>query len=174
MLSHKQKSQACRRVNYYDQVEMVAWTALFLRLYMFLRKSNMVPDTMTIFNKQQQFCKGDINLLGLDKAIMVKIRWSKTIQISRKFSGYQYYQQTTKQYTHCSAHYMVNTIAAKLHEPAFSLIGPTQSLALSYNQLIYRFRKWLKLINQDPSIFSLYSLRREEPHLLTKPTWKGK
>ena len=33
-------------VNYKDQVEMVAWTALLLGFYMFLRKSNLVPDTM--------------------------------------------------------------------------------------------------------------------------------
>ena len=43
-------------VNYRDQVEMVAWTGLLLGFYMFLRKSNLVPDTMEMFNGEQQFC----------------------------------------------------------------------------------------------------------------------
>ena len=61
-------------VNYRDQVEMVVWTGLLLGFYMFLRKSNLVPDTMDSFHKELQFCRSDVNLLGLDKAMMVEIR----------------------------------------------------------------------------------------------------
>ena len=71
-------------VNYKDQVEVVAWTGLLLGFYMFLRKSNLVPDTMDSFNAEQQLCRKDINLLGLDKAMMIEIRWSKTIQFKQK------------------------------------------------------------------------------------------
>ena len=71
-------------INYRDQVEIVAWTGLLLGFYMFLRKSNLVPDTMETFDMQQQFCRADINLLGLDKAMMCEIRWSKTIQHKQK------------------------------------------------------------------------------------------
>ena len=71
-------------VNYRDQVEMVAWTGLLLGFYMFLRRSNLVPDTMDTFNKEQQFCRADLNLLGIDKPMMVEIRWSKTIQHKQK------------------------------------------------------------------------------------------
>ena len=38
-------------VNYRDKVEIVAWTALLLGFYMFLRKSNLVPDTMDGFDR---------------------------------------------------------------------------------------------------------------------------
>ena len=68
-------------VNYKDQVELVAWTGLLLGFYMFLRKSNLVPDTMDTF---EQFCRSDLNLLGLDRAMMCEIRWSKTIQFKQK------------------------------------------------------------------------------------------
>ena len=71
-------------VNYADRVEMVAWTATLLGFYLFLRKSNLVPDTMDTYNVEQQFCRGDINLLGMDKAMMIEIRWSKTIQHKQK------------------------------------------------------------------------------------------
>ena len=66
---------------------MVGWTALLLGFYLFLRKSYLVPDTMTTFNIDQQFCRGGINLLGLDRAMMIQ-----------KYSGYQYCQQKTKPY----------------------------------------------------------------------------
>ena len=63
---------------------MVAWTGLLLGFYLFLRKSNLVPDTMNTFNTEHQFCRVDLNLLGLDRAMMVEIRWSKTIQYKQK------------------------------------------------------------------------------------------
>ena len=147
-------------VNYKDQVEMVAWTVLLMGFYMFLRKSNLVPDTMTSFNKDQQFCRSDINLMGPDKAMMVEIRWSKTIQHKQKILRLPILPANNKAI--CPVfwvHYMVSRISAAPHDPAFSLTSAAQGLALSYNQLIYRFRKWLKLINLDDSIFSLHSLR---------------
>ena len=57
-------------------------------------------------------------------------------------------------------HYMVNKIEAGPQDPAFSLSSSVKGIALSYNQLIYRFRKWLKLVKLDESLFSLHSLRR--------------
>ena len=42
-----------RVVNYTDQVEMVSWVGMLLGFYMFLRKSNLVPDTMDTFNKEE-------------------------------------------------------------------------------------------------------------------------
>ena len=55
---------------------------------------------------------------------------------------------------------MYNNIQAMPSQPAFSLRVGKQNLALSYNQLITRFRKWLKLAKQDETIFSLHSLHR--------------
>ena len=67
-----------------SKVVMVAWTALLLGFYMFLRNSNLVPDTMDTFNQQYQFCRQDINVLGLNKAMMCEVRWSKTIQFKQR------------------------------------------------------------------------------------------
>ena len=51
-----------RVVDYRDTIEMVAWTAVLLGFYMFLRKSNLVPDTMITFNQEQQFCRASQSL----------------------------------------------------------------------------------------------------------------
>ena len=129
-------------VNYKDQVEMVAWTALLVGFYLFLRKSNLVPDTMTMFDIGQPFCRGDINLVGLDKAMMVEIRWSKMIQFKQKVLRLPVLPADNKAI--CPVfwvHYMVNTIPAGQKDPAFALRAGKQVVALSYNQLINRFRK---------------------------------
>ena len=148
-------------VNYRDQVEMVAWTAVLLSFYLFLRKSNLVPDAMNSCDINQQFCRGDINLLGPEQAMMIEIRWSKTIQHKQKILRLPILPAENKAI--CLVfwvHYMVNSIPGTAQDPAFALKAGKQKLSLSYNQLIARFRKWLKLIGQDPFIFSLHSLCR--------------
>ena len=67
-------------VNYRDKVEVIAWTATLLGFYMFLQKSNLVPDAMEKFEPIQHFTRADANLLGLDKAMMFEVRWTKTLQ----------------------------------------------------------------------------------------------
>ena len=42
-------------VNYRDRIETIAWTATLLGFYMFLRKSNLVPDAMDKFQPLHQF-----------------------------------------------------------------------------------------------------------------------
>ena len=148
-------------VNYKDQVEMVAWTGLLLGFYMFLRKSNLVPDTMDTFDKDQQFCHADINLLGLEQAMMCEIRWSKTIQHKQKVLRLPVLPAKNKAI--CPVfwvHYMIATVPAQPHHPVLALNGGGKTLALSANQLIYRFRKWLILIGENPTIYLLHSLRR--------------
>ena len=148
-------------VNYKDQVEVVAWTGLLLGFYMFLRKSNLVPDTMTTFDREQQFCRGDVNLLGLDKAMMIEIRWSKTIQHKQKILRLPVLP--TKNKAICPVfwmHYVIQRIPVAPHQPVLALVAGNNNLALSANQLIGRFRKWLTLIGEEPSIYTLHSLHR--------------
>ena len=147
-------------VNYTDIIEMVAWTGLLLGFYMFLRKSNLVPDTMDGFDRNQQFCRGDVNLLGIDKAMMIEIRWSKTIQFKQKILRLPVLPAKNKAI--CPVfwmYYMIHKIPAEPQHPVLFL-GKQTGLALSANQLIYRFRKWLILSGHNPTIYSLHSLRR--------------
>ena len=150
-----------RVVNYSDQVEVVAWTGVLLGFYMFLRKSNLVPDTMDSFDINQQLCRADINLLGLEKAMMIEIRWSKTIQFKQKILRVPVLPVKNKAI--CPVfwvHYMIHKIPAAPQLPALSISTGKKNLALSANQMIYRLRKWLLLIGQDATIYSLHSLRR--------------
>ena len=71
-------------VNHKDAVETIAWTATLIGFYLFLRKSNLVPEAMDKFNSLHQFHRTDVNLLGLDKAMMLEVRWTKILQDRQK------------------------------------------------------------------------------------------
>ena len=154
---------------------MVAWTGVLLGFYIFLRKSNLVPDTMMSFDKEQQFCRGDINLLGLDRAMMVEIRWSKTIQFKQKILLVPVLPAKNK--VVCPVfwvHYMVQAISAKNDRPALALADGRKILTLLANQLIARLRKWLTLIEEDSMGYLLHSLCRGGQPSSTSQTWRQK
>ena len=149
-------------VNYQDDVEMVAWVAVLLGFYMFMRKSNLVPPTMDTYNIQEQFCRADLNITDIDSAMMVEVRWSKTLQFKQKILRFPVLPAKNKAI--CPVFWtlhMINRIQVEPTDPAFAIKIKNQVLALSANQLIYRLRKWLILLgNVDPTLYSLHSLRR--------------
>ena len=148
-------------VKFQDPVELVAWTATLLGFYMFLRRSNLVPDTMDTFNPEHQFRRADINLMGLDKAMMCKIRWSKTIQYKQKVLRLPVLPANNKAV--CPVfwtHYIVNRIPAGPQDPLLAVRIGNQLIPLSANQLIYRIRKWLLLLGEEATAYSLHSIRR--------------
>ena len=141
--------------------EIVAWTATLLGFYMFLRKSNLVPDTMHSFDPNQQFTRQDIHISQAQGPVMVQIRWSKTIQFRQRILRVPVLPAENKKI--CPVfrlHYMVNHVPGEPLGPTFTLPATQPGLALLYNQLIARFRKWLQIIGQDSSQYSLHSLRR--------------
>ena len=148
-------------VNYKDKVEVIAWTATLLGFYMFLRKSNLVPDTMDQFEPLHQFQRADIHLLGLDKAMMCEVRWTKTIQFRQKVLRFPVLPAHNKAI--CPVfwtHKMVIDNPGLPNDLLFLIHIPQQKLCLSANQLLYIIHKWLKLVGQEDSAFSLHSLCR--------------
>ena len=147
-------------VDYKDLVELVSWTGTLLGFYMFLRKSNLVPDTMEDFNPEHQFTR-DVNLTTPDHAMMFEIRWSKTIQFKQKVLRMPILPAQNKAI--CPVYWtykMMQLVPAGPKDPVLAINYRNKLVSLSANQLIYRIRKWLLLIGYDPSIYSLHSLRR--------------
>lgn len=72
----------------YDHVELgnhfqlVCYTALLVGFYLFLRKSNLVPENKSSFDPQKQLTRGDVQI-GKNMVLVV-IKWSKTIQYKEK------------------------------------------------------------------------------------------
>ena len=149
-------------VNYQDDVEIVAWVAVLLGFYMFMRRSNLVPDTMDNYNIKEQFCRVDLNITGLESTMMAEVRWSKTLQFQQKILRFPILPAKNKAI--CPVywtHYMVTKIPAKPTDPAFTLKADNKTLAISANQLICRLRKWLTLLGggQLPGLFLALALQ---------------
>ena len=152
-------------VNYRDRIEVIAWTATLLGFYMFLRKSNLVLDAMDKFDITQQFCRSDVNLLGLEHTMMVEVRWSKTLQFKQKKLRFPVLPAKNKAI--CPVfwmHKMLLDNPGTAQDPLFLIKTPLVQLSLSANQLLYRIRKWLRFIGEDDRTYSLHSLRRGGQH----------
>ena len=125
-------------VNYRDRIEVIAWTVVLLGFYMFLRKSNLVPDAMDKFEPLHQFTRADAHLLGLGKAMMFEIRWTKTIQFREKILRVPVLP--AKNSAKCPVywmHRMVQDNPGGPLDPLFLIKAPQQTLCLLANQLIY-------------------------------------
>ena len=148
-------------VNYRDKVKVIAWTAMLLGFYMFLRKSNLVPDAMDKFDSLHQFRRKDINLLGLESAMMCEVRWTKTMQNKGKVLRFPVIPARNKSICPVFWTYkMVHDNPGKPEDPLFLISTPEQALCQSANQLVYRMRKWLKMLGAEDMAFTLHSLCR--------------
>ena len=150
-----------RVVDYTNLTDMVAWVATLIGFTMFLRKSNLVPDTMESFQPHMQFCRKDFNTTGPLTAMMAEITWAKNLQFKQKILRIPILPAGNKAI--CPVmwmHYMMQKIPALPDEPAFTIWDKGVRTALSANQLLCRIRNWLKLIKEDEEQYSLHSLRR--------------
>ena len=148
-------------VNYKDKVEVIAWTATLLGFYMFLCKSNLVPDAMDKFNSLHQFQRCDVSLLGVNRAMMCEVRWTKTLQNREKVLRFPVLP--VDNLAICPVYWtyrMIQENPGGPQDPLFLIRTPAAVLCLSANQLLYRIRKWLKLLGEQDQLYTLHSLRR--------------
>ena len=147
-------------VDYTSQVDMVAWMATLLGFYMFMR-SNLVPENMDNFNPEEQFMRKDFNIMSPETAMMVDVRWSKTVQYKQKILRYPVLPAKNKAI--CPVlwtRFIVNTVRAEPEDSIFTIWADGHKKTLSANQLVGRLRKWLGLIKEPAEEYSLHSMRR--------------
>ena len=147
-----------RVVDYTSQVDMVAWVATLIGFTMFLRKSNLAPNSMDSFNSRMQFRRKDFNVMSPYSVMMAEITWAKNLQFRQKILRLPVLPVDNKAI--CPVmwiHYMIHQIPALPDDPAFTIWVKGQKTA---NQLVARLRKWLKLIKEDECAYSLHLLRQ--------------
>ena len=71
-------------VNIENSYELCNFTATLIGFFLFLRASNLVPDSHPHFNPQEQLTRGHIGTGWNARLAMVHIEWSKTIQYKKK------------------------------------------------------------------------------------------
>ena len=71
-----------QKVNLKSSMEILAYIALLIGFYMFLRCSNLVPETAETFNPKEQLTRKDVSKMG--KLTVIDIKWSKTNQFRER------------------------------------------------------------------------------------------
>ena len=150
------------KVNFKDETEMVCFVALLTGFFLLLRKSNMVPISMsgkTGFDPQKQFRRCDFKL-G-QKTVLVDVRWSKTIQKSGRILQLPLLPLVNKEI--CPIYWikkMVNTIPAKSTDPFFLVPHKGKYVPLTYKKLGDQLKTLAQEVKGTQEGWTLHCLRR--------------
>ena len=139
--------------------QLAIWVALLFCFVLFLRKSNLVPNSR-IHDPIHQLSRRDIKI---DQGLMiVHIKWSKTIQFGQR--KLQIPMEEYKDSNICPLKWlciMVNRIPAGGTHNLFLFWHNGLILLVTYRDLTIQMRKWLQLAGTEaPTTYSSHSLHR--------------
>lgn len=128
---------------------------------MFLRKSNLVPDSKGGFNPQKQLTRADIQI-G-ESLVLVIIKWSKTIQYKEKELVLPLLP--ARDVRICPVFWiklMVKKVKAKGSQPLFAVPDSSDGgvLPLTYDQLSGKYKNWVAKTGRATDRYTLHGLRK--------------
>ena len=145
-------------VKIHDQTQLAIWCAVLFGFFMFLCKSNLVPNSQVHASLHQLSCK-DIKLDG--DLMLVLVKWSKTNQFGEKI---QYPIIERKDKDLCLLmwlKWMAHAILGGPNHNLFSYYVNGKIIPITYSELLEQLKDWLMEIGvEDPENFSSHSLRR--------------
>ena len=140
--------------------QLAIWVTMLAGFFLFLRKSNMIPEIRK-HDLIHQISRKDVKF---DHPAMVfLIKWSKTNQFGEILQLPVVIEPNNKL---CLASWvlkLVQTCPAKGHNNLFSYTvpGSEQAIPVTYRELTYQMREWLRLIGEPHfDKFTSHSLRR--------------
>lgn len=145
-------------VNMQDLSEVVAFALCLVGFFLFLRASNMVPPTRAEFDAEKQLTRQDFRM-GQD-AIVVDIKWSKTIQFKQKLLQVPLLPVADEDI--CPVFWVQKVfrlIPAGPLDPAFGIPDKGKITVLSYSQLNTRLQRWLGRLGLPRSYLTPHSMR---------------
>lgn len=145
-------------VDEHDVSELVAYTLCLVGFFLFLRASNMVPPSRAEFDPEKQLTRQDFRME--QDAILVDIKWSKTIQFKQKLLQIPLLPVTDEDI--CPVFWvqrMFRKIPAGPEDPAFGVPEKGRITALSYSQLNTRLQRWLGRLGLPLGYLTPHSMR---------------
>lgn len=141
--------------------DIVAYSALLVGFYLFLRKSNLVPEGKNSFDSQKQLIRADLQI-G-ENMILVVIKWSKVIQYKERELLLPLLP--AKDITICPVFWLkllMRKVKATDIDPLFALpvsheCGVTP---LTYHDLSETYKGWVSKVTTLTSRHTLHGLRR--------------
>ena len=146
------------KVDTTNHKQLAVWVAILFGFFLFLRKSNLVPDTR-LHNPLQQLSRQDLKID--QQLLVVTIKWSKTIQFAQK--KLQLPMMVDQDSTICPVKWlliMLRRIPAQGCHNLFSFQKQGIIVPITYRDLTVQLRQWIKDIGiTESKSFSSHSLR---------------
>lgn len=141
--------------------DIVCYTALLVGFYLFLRKSNLVPESRTSFNPKKQLTRADVQI-G-ENMVLVIIKWSKTIQYQEKELLLPLLPAKDKSL--CPVFWvklMFKKVRLNGDKPLFSLYEEKGegTVPLTYDQLGSKLKYWVEKTGTSSQRYTLHGLRK--------------
>ena len=149
-------------VNVLDVVEVVCFTAVLVGFYLFLHKSNLVPDSVLIFDPSRQSTTADVILQPY--MVLMNITWTKTIQYKQRTLTLPH---TFKIQRDCAIFWVQHMLARVPGAPQdllFSIPKRGANVPLTYEQLRKMLKKWVEDMGRQSDI--QHTVRRGTTHAL--------
>ena len=154
-------------VDLFNEEQLVAWATILTGFHMFLRKSNLVPDSVVCFNPRKQLVRQ--NLVRMKDCYIAWVYWSKTIQFHEKCLDIPMLPNVD--WRLCPVFWLdlyLANVPALPTEPAYSINKAGVDESLTYAQLTYWMREWVQALGLDKTLFSSHSICRGHPMGLPK------
>ena len=142
-----------------DDVEIVAYVGLLIGFCLFLRKSNLVPDTKNGFILNEQLAWQDLWYFG--NILMVSVKWSKTLQYKQKELDLPLIKAThlVLDPTYW-IEYLRQKFQPKAKDPLLSYPQQGELVPITYSKLAGLYKKWVEKSGRNSENYTLHGLRR--------------
>lgn len=148
-----------QHINLSEPQDLVAFCALLIGFYLFLRASNLVPVSQQEFNPQEQLTNANVRMYK--NITIIDVGWSKTIQYKEKVNSLPLIPVSKKEI--CPTfwvHVLEKVNGGKPDTPLFSYLKEGELKILTYAQLTRKLKDWVAAAGEDAQGFSLHGLRR--------------
>ena len=146
-------------INWDSPVEVSLWTCFLFAFFLMARKSNLVSDSISSFDKSKQLLRRDVSVVG--SVLFVKIKWSKTNQFGSRVLIIPLVEKPDSCLCPVRAYKrMCELVVVPINAPAFCWLQGKHLKPLTYRFFQTKLRSYLEKLGVNSSAFSSHSFRR--------------
>ena len=136
------------------------WAVFVMSFFLFARKANMVPPSVTQFDVRKHLARGDIS--DSVDGLVVVFKWSKTIQLGERHLTIPLLALPDSHLCPVRAYRdMLRAVPAGGSSPAFLYLSDkSKPVTLTHVTFVESFRRLLKRVGVNPKGYSGHSFRR--------------
>ena len=141
-----------------DVKQLVYFAVLVIGFCLFLRKSNLVPDTLTGFNvKEQLTCQV---VWWYKHYMMIDVKWSKTLQYREKDLTLPL--KLADNGIVCAVKWInwLLQFDGKGCDPLLAVPQMGRLTPITYDMLSKQLKCWVEMLGENPQDYTLHGLRR--------------